>query len=168
MPHGQIAILLPDCGFPPAARARGFLSWAKMFLLLLQKKKKKALCLALPLSELETTLNQDQYMLCSCFTVTFFNFMGRMFHNCPCNYACGRWQGAFLGNTWFLVRKGPLRGNAGTDALSEACFLNYFTSSGVPVGAWHSPKERLCACPSHSAAVTTVLWILTVPACLGQ
>lgn len=130
--------------------------------------KKKALCLALPLSELETTLNQDQYMLCSCFTVTFFNFMGRMFHNCPCNYACGRWQGAFLGNTWFLVRKGPLRGNAGTDALSEACFLNYFTSSGVPVGAWHSPKERLCACPSHSSAVTTVLWILTVPACLGQ
>lgn len=125
----------------------------KMFLL-----RKSPLRSAPPLSELATALNQDRDVLCSCFTVTLFIFMGRMFHNCSCS---GVWQtalGLLVQHVVFSSGRGPGGDDVGTTVLSEAHFLNHFASSEVPMGAWDSWGKRLCACPSRSSAMTTVSW----------
>lgn len=160
MPPGQIASLLPDCGFPPAARPKGLFISGTMFLL-----RKKALCLALPLSELETTLNQDRDVLCFCFTVTLFIFMGRMFHNCSCS---GVWQtarGLLVQRVVFFSRKGPLGDNVGTDVWSEARFLNRFTSSEVPMGPGRAGKKAVCP-PITPLGHIAVSWNISSPSVL--
>lgn len=82
-------------------------------------------------------------MLCSCRTgERLLTLMGRTFHKCSCSGALADGTGPSCATRGFLERKGPLRDNRSTDVLSEACFLNYFTSNEAPTGAWGGWKQK--------------------------
>lgn len=91
---------------------------------------------AFPSSELETSLNQGQDLLCFCFKVKcLFIFMRRMFHNSSCNGVLADGTRPSCEMCGFFWKGRSHSGDMSTDVWSVARFMYYVPLTDVPTEA---------------------------------